>query len=286
MKIITDERCIQYARTGHPERPARISRTLERLREQKELPITWAKPLPAAEESILRAHTRGHVTALEAGEDFDADTPWFPGIGEHTRRSVGGALAAMVSARAGQTAFSLLRPPGHHATREISMGFCYLNSIAIAALEAAASGLKVAVFDFDVHHGNGTEAILLDQPRTAFFSIHQHPCYPGTGTHNVGGNCFNFPVAPMTPRAKYRDVLSKALDGVKQFQPDIVAVSAGFDAYAQDPLAQETLEAEDYHWLGESIRKLGIRTFSVLEGGYSDDLPELILAYLKGLEGI
>lgn len=286
MKVITDERCIQYRRPGHPERPERISRTLEHLRSQKELPINWASPLPASETSILRAHTRGHVASLEAGQDFDGDTPWFPEIGEHARRSVGGALAALASARAGETAFSLMRPPGHHATREVSMGFCYLNSIAIAALEAAASGLKVAVFDFDVHHGNGTEAILLNQPRTEFFSIHQHPCYPGTGTKNVGDNCFNYPVAPMIPRIQYRDVLSRALEGVKHFQPDLVAVSAGFDAYAQDPLAQETLEAEDYHWLGRSIRELGARSFSVLEGGYSEDLPELILAYLKGLEGI
>lgn len=285
MTVITDERCTEYRRAGHPERPSRISGTLERLRNQKELPITWSKPLPASETSILRAHTPGHLASLEAGEDFDADTPWFPGIGDHARRSVGGALAALASARSGQTAFSLLRPPGHHATRQVSMGFCYLNSIAIAALEAAASGLKVAVFDFDVHHGNGTEAILLDQPRTEFFSIHQFPCYPGTGRENVGNNCFNYPVAPMTPRVKYRDTLSRALEGLKTFQPDLVAVSAGFDAYARDPLAQETLEAEDYHWLGKSIRELGARTFSVLEGGYSDDLPELILAYLKGLEG-
>jgi acetoin utilization deacetylase AcuC-like enzyme len=143
----------------------------------------------------------------------------------------------------------------------------------------------VAVYDFDVHHGNGTEAILLNQPGVAFFSIHQFPCYPGTGAANVGDNCFNFPVAPATPAKEYRKIFSKAFDGVKKFKPDLLAVSAGFDAYARDPLAQETLEAEDYHWLGESIRKLGIPAFSILEGGYSDDLPGLILAYLTGLEG-
>jgi acetoin utilization deacetylase AcuC-like enzyme len=141
----------------------------------------------------------------------------------------------------------------------------------------------VAVYDFDVHHGNGTEAILLNQPHAAFFSIHQHPCYPGTGTKHVGNNCFNFPVAPATPREEYRKVLSKALDELKKFKPDLVAVSAGFDAYARDPLAQETLEEEDYYWLGESMRKVGVPVFSVLEGGYSSDLPELILAYLRGL---
>lgn len=286
MNIITDERCVDYHRAGHPERPARIRWTLERLRSQKELPIKWSKPLPASEAAILRAHTPSLVASLDAGEDFDGDTAWFPGIADHARRSAGGALAALALARKGEMAFSLMRPPGHHATREKIMGFCYLNSIAIAALEAAASGAKIAVYDFDVHHGNGTEAILLDQKGTAFFSIHQSPCYPGTGTHDVGSNCFNFPVAPAMPRKQYRDILSKALDGVRKFKPDLVAVSAGFDAYARDPLAQETLEAEDYRWLGKEIRGLGVKTFSVLEGGYSDDLPELILAYLKGLEGI
>jgi len=178
-----------------------------------------------------------------------------------------------------------MRPPGHHATQTQAMGFCYLNSVAIAALEAGASAKRVAVFDFDVHHGNGTEAILLDKPNAAFYSIHQHPCYPGTGTENVGKNCFNFPVAPRTPRESYRKVLTRALDELKQFKPELICVSAGFDCYARDPLAQETLEAEDFFWLGETLRKTDIPFFSVLEGGYSSDLPELIFAYLKGVRG-
>ena len=285
MKVITDERCAEYHRAGHPERPARIIWTEEELRGQKAVEITWAKPLPVSEPAILRAHSPAHVKRLEVPEDFDADTPYFPGIAEHARRSVGGAMAALAAARAGEMAFSLMRPPGHHATREVSMGFCYLNSIAIAALEAAADGMKVAVYDFDVHHGNGTEAILMNQPGTAFFSIHQFPCYPGTGAKDVGKNCFNFPVAPATPHTQYRDVLARALDGVRKFKPDLVAVSAGFDAYAGDPLAQETLLPVDFRWLGEQIRGLDVPTFSVLEGGYSDDLGKLVLAYLKGLAG-
>jgi acetoin utilization deacetylase AcuC-like enzyme len=143
----------------------------------------------------------------------------------------------------------------------------------------------VAVYDFDVHHGNGTEAILLGQPGAFFHSIHQHPCYPGTGTQNVGDNCFNYPLAPRTPRADYRKTLTRALDALKAQQPDVVVVSAGFDAYARDPLAQETLEAEDFQWLGKSLRDLSVPVVSVLEGGYSNDLPELILAYLRGLDG-
>jgi acetoin utilization deacetylase AcuC-like enzyme len=182
--------------------------------------------------------------------------------------------------------FSLMRPPGHHATRNQAMGFCYLNNIAIATLEALATGTKrVAVYDFDVHHGNGTEDILLDHEGAAFFSIHQHPCYPGTGAASVGRNCFNYPVPPATPRNEYRSVLSSALDELKRFKPELVAVSAGFDAYARDPLAQETLEAEDFYWLGQTFHRLDVPVFSLLEGGYSKDLPDLIFAYLKGLEG-
>lgn len=285
MKIITDERCTGYSSAGHPERPARVSRTVEMLREQKELAITWSTPAEVEDAMILRAHTKDHLARVKAAAvEFDGDTPAHPDIFGHAQRSIGGGLAALAAARKGEPAFSLLRPPGHHATRERAMGFCYLNSIAIAALEALATGAKkVAVFDFDVHHGNGTEAILLNNPGAVFFSIHQHPCYPGTGTENVGKNCFNYPVAPRTPREEYRKVFERAFAELRKSKPDVVAVSAGFDAYARDPLAQETLEAEDFHWLGQTVRGLGVPAFSVLEGGYSSALPELILAYLKGL---
>jgi acetoin utilization deacetylase AcuC-like enzyme len=286
MKIITDERCLEYCSPGHPERPERVAATIKRLRRQTGPAIEWLQPAPAPDAAILRAHSSRLVARLEEPRDLDADTPWFPGILDHARRSAGGALAALSFARAGETAFSLMRPPGHHATRGQSMGFCYLNSIAIAVLEGLATGVKrVAVFDFDVHHGNGTEAILLNHGGAAFFSVHQHPCYPGTGAANAGDNCFNYPVAPGTPRVEYRAILSRALEGLKKFKPELVAVSAGFDAYARDPLAQGMLEAEDFHWLGGAIRALGVLAFSVLEGGYSDDLPELILAYLKGIGG-
>jgi acetoin utilization deacetylase AcuC-like enzyme len=285
MKIITDENCTGYSRLGHPERPARITGTLQKLRAQTELPISWAKPGPADEAAILRAHSPAMFVRLKQPEDFDVDTPYHPGIADYALASVGAGLEAMRCARAGEMVFSLMRPPGHHATRDAAMGFCYLNNISIAALEAQATGVgRVAVYDFDVHHGNGTEDILLHHPGTAFFSIHQHPCYPGSGAANIGENCFNFPVPPHLPRGEYRKVLSKALSAMERFHPDLIAVSAGFDAYARDPLAQGTLEAEDFYWLGQSLRKLGVPMFSLLEGGYSKDLPELIFAYLKGLE--
>jgi acetoin utilization deacetylase AcuC-like enzyme len=286
MKIITDERCTGYSHPGHPERPGRISGTLEGLRRQTDLVLSWGKPEPAPEAALLRAHAPEHLRRLNQAEDFDMDTPFFAGIGDFARASAGAALAALAAARSGETVFSLMRPPGHHATRERAMGFCYLNNVAIAVLEALTAGFKrVAVYDFDVHHGNGTEAILLNKPGAAFFSIHQFPCYPGTGTRNVGDNCFNYPVPPRTPRSEYRHILTDALEHLQAFKPDLVAVSAGFDAYARDPLAQETLEAEDFNWLGQGLRKLGVPVLSLLEGGYSDDLPDLILAYLKGIEG-
>jgi acetoin utilization deacetylase AcuC-like enzyme len=286
MKIITDERCAGYSQPGHPERPKRITGTVEALRAQTQLPITWAAPPRADDEVILRAHSAEHLERLNEPEDFDLDTPFFPHVAEYARTSVGAALEALRAAREGENAFSLMRPPGHHATSTRAMGFCYLNNIAIATLEALATGAKrVAVYDFDVHHGNGTEAILLDRSGAAFFSIHQFPCYPGTGARNVGRNVFNYPVLPQTPRVEYRNILARALARLQEFQPELVGVSAGFDCYARDPLAQETLEAEDFHWIGERLRKLGVPVFSVLEGGYSSDLPELILAYLMGLEG-
>ena len=287
MMVVNDERCIEYSTLGHPERPARIIQTLALLRERTDPPLRWASPVPVKQALLARAHTPEHIQAISAAErDFDGDTPTYPKIFEHAKRSVGSALSAMQAARNGNAVFSLMRPPGHHATRNRAMGFCYLNNMAVTVLEARATGIdRVAVYDFDVHHGNGTEAILIDQAGTGVYSVHQYPCYPGTGTGNVGPNCHNYPVAPHTPRKAYRQALEIALANLARFKPELILVSAGFDAYARDPLAQGTLEAEDYHWLGQSIRHLGIPAFSLLEGGYSSDLPNLILAYLKGLGG-
>ena len=201
MKIITDENCTSYSRFGHPENPRRVAATIERLKNQNEISIEWITPAKISDEQILRAHSPEMLARLKIPQDFDADTPFFENISEYARASVAAALDALKIARNGENVFSLVRPPGHHATREKSMGFCYLNNIAIAALEAlATSTKKIAVFDFDVHHGNGTEDILLNHEGAAFFSIHQFPAYPGTGEKNAGKNCFNYPVAPSVPR--------------------------------------------------------------------------------------
>ncbi len=287
MNIIHDSRCAEYHQPGHPERPQRVVRTVEKLKAQSDLPVEWLEPLPVSDESLLRAHTRAHLKALAEPDAFDADTPAYPGIAEHARRSVGAALHALKLCRENKAAFSLMRPPGHHATPGRAMGFCYLNNIAIAALEARATGFKkVAVFDFDVHHGNGTEDILLNREGCAFFSVHQWPAYPGSGKDHRGNNCFNYPVSPNQPATAYKAACTAALEELKRFGPDLIAVSAGFDAYKGDLLCQQNMDIMDFHWLGKAIRDLGIPSFSLLEGGYSKALPELILAYLKGLNDI
>ena len=241
--IITDDACTGYSRPGHPERPQRITNTVELLKRQTELPVTWAKPGGSATDAqILRAHTPAMLARLDEPADFDEDTPFFEGISTRARVSATAALDALKLARAGKTVFSLMRPPGHHATSNKSMGFCYLNNAAIATLEAQAMGCKrVAVFDFDVHHGNGTDDILLNRPGIEFFSVHQHPGYPDTGAENHGRNCFNYPIVANTPRMMYRAKLAHAIDDLRSFRPELVVVSAGFDAYLRDPLADGTL---------------------------------------------
>ena len=284
MHVITDERCLGYSQPGHPERPQRVAGTLALLREQREIEIIWEEPLAVTDEAIARAHEQAHLQRISnPNGPLDGDTPDYPEIDAHARRSIGGGLRALELAREGKLNFSLLRPPGHHATRDQAMGFCYFNSIAITALAARAAGVeKVAVFDFDVHHGNGTEDILRTVEGTAFFSIHQHPAYPGTGQKSFD-NCHNYTVPPDTPNDGWRKTASTALADLKKYNPDLLCVSAGFDAYKRDPLCQQQLEVEDFTWIARQLRQLNKPQANLLEGGYSSDLPKLILAYLKGL---
>ncbi len=284
MHVITDKRCLNYSQQGHPERPQRIAATLEFLRAQKEIEVIWDKPALAKESLIEKAHILEHIHLVENPIDaFDADTPNYPDIDAHARRSVGGALRALELAQKNKPNFSLLRPPGHHATKKKAMGFCFFNSIAITAFAARSAGVKkVAVFDFDVHHGNGTEDILRKVDGTAFFSIHQHPAYPGTGSESFH-NCHNFTVAPNSSNLIWRKSASAALAEMNKFDPDLICVSAGFDAYKRDPLCQQQLEIDDYQWIGQQLRSLKKPLANILEGGYSNDLPKLIFAYLKGI---
>ena len=265
-----------------PEQPARVLRTAQHL--QAIHPgWSWQRPGLPDEALLLAAHTPALVKRIAMPPDIDDDTPHFPGIQEHARRAVGAALQAATVAQEGPPAFSLMRPPGHHATRGRAMGFCYLNPIAVTALHEAGRGRRVAVWDFDAHHGNGTEDILLGRTGVFFTSVHQHPGYPGTGTGS-SANCLNFPVAPHTPRDKHLEALARSWQAVLDFQPDLVLVSAGFDAYARDPITAMSLETGDFAELGRWLRQAGRPAAAILEGGYSPDLPVLIDAFLSAWE--
>src|SRR5260370_930949 len=280
MTIFHHPRCLEYSSPGHPERPERIARTAPLLRDRHP-DWAWRKPTAATDAQLLRAHSREHVEGVaNALEHFDLDTPFYSNIEEHARRSAGAAIEATHSALRGENAFSLMRPPGHHATRDRAMGFCYFSNVAVAALDALENGAeRIAIWDFDVHHGNGTEAIVAHDRRIQFASIHQFPAYPGTGAKSFA-NVDNYPVAPFTPRNEHVHVAKDSLEKLLTFKPDLLLVSAGFDAYVRDPLLQLTLEREDFAKFGAWLSNIDIPVAVVLEGGYSDDLPDLIDAFL------
>jgi len=289
MVIVYSPRCLDYAAAGHPENPDRVRSAVAQLHKDFH---TWITPTPCTDEDILRVHTRELLNAVRTGTFADADTPVFPEIFEIAKLSAGGAMLAAEHALAGRPAFSLMRPPGHHAERNRVMGFCYLNNIAIAVAKAFESSPKmrrIAILDFDCHHGNGTEDIFRGDERVLFVSLHQSPCYPGTGLVSER-NCLNYPLPPGTGPERFLATLDETLGRIATFQPDLLAVSAGFDAYKSDPITHMGLEVETFHDIGRRLADLtqpapstpALACFAVLEGGYSREFAKCVEAFVNG----
>jgi len=289
---------------GHPERPARIRAIAGALAAPAFADLDRRAAPMAALEEVLRCHPAAHVARLEGLVPdrglamADADTILSPGSWEAALRAVGGAVAAVDAVLDGpdRTAFVAMRPPGHHAERTRAMGFCLFSTAAIAAKHALdARGLgRVAVLDFDVHHGNGTQDCLLDEGRAIFVSSHQMPLYPGTGAADeVGahGQIVNLPLTPGSDGAAMRAAWSRALARVRDFRPDLILVSAGFDAHRDDPLGGLNWTEADYGWITAQIRDLadGVcegRVVSLLEGGYDlGALAASVAVHVAGLQG-
>ncbi|HVA35696.1 MAG TPA: histone deacetylase family protein [Stellaceae bacterium] len=288
--LVTHEACLRHdPGSYHPESPARLKAVLDGLSGAPFGKLQHRQAPKADLSDIARAHPRAFVEAVLAAVPknghaaIDADTVLSPGSGEAALRAASAMVAAVdaVVEGAANNAFCAVRPPGHHAEPQHPMGFCIFNNVAIGAERARkVHGLaRVGIVDFDVHHGNGTQAIFESDAGVFFASTHQSPLYPGTGARGERGvgNVFNVPLSPMSGSNEFRaamsDIILPALDA---FAPELILVSAGFDAHRADPLAQLQLEEADYAWITERLLELAAkhakgRLVSTLEGGYDLD---------------
>lgn len=287
---------------GHSERPARLKAVLEAL---ADTPFDRREAPLADKAAIQRVHAPAYVEALESAfaearggrVRLDPDTYISSGSREAAYRAAGACIAAVDAVLGGDDdmAFCAVRPPGHHAEPSAAMGFCVFNNVAIAALHALeAHGLsRVAIVDFDVHHGNGSQSVAEKEPRLLFASTHQAPLYPGTGgadEHGRDNNIINAPLPAGAGSVQWRAAMEmRLLPALEAFSPELILVSAGFDAHKADPLAQMELEDADFAWIGARLRELSLqhcngKLVSTLEGGY--DLAALarsVSAYLGAL---
>ena len=286
---------------GHPERVARIE-TVDRVIERHGGPLERAEAPAVTDDQILRAHTGRYLEMLSSNVpaqgwvSLDPDTHMGPDSLTAARHAAGANIAAVEAVLAGETraAFCAVRPCGHHAEQGRAMGFCFLSNVALGALHALdALGLKrVAIVDFDVHHGNGTQDIFWEDGRVLFASTHQMPLFPGTGAADETGigNIVNVPLPPYTGGAELRAAFEqRILPAVTAHEPELLMISAGFDAHRDDPLANLQWTAEDFRWATERLCEAAEeccegRVVSTLEGGYDlDGLAEGVAAHLDVL---
>jgi acetoin utilization deacetylase AcuC-like enzyme len=296
---------LHNAGPGHPEAARRLV-AIDRLLEERAPAFLERREAPKASlEQIERVHPAPYpkeILEAEPISDYrylDPDTAMSPGSGEAALRGAGAACAAVDALLGGEAkrAFVAMRPPGHHAEPDRPMGFCLFNTIAVGAMQARhAHGLgRIAIFDFDVHHGNGTQAAFWEDPETLYLSTHQMPLYPGTGATDESGSFGNIVNAPcpagMSSAAWRRLVQSRILPRIEAFRPQLVMLSAGFDAHRADPLAQLQLEEADFAWVTQEAVALAERhaegrVVAVLEGGYDPPaLARSVLAHLEALAG-
>jgi acetoin utilization deacetylase AcuC-like enzyme len=304
--LYTHPACLEHdPGRHHPESAARLRAVLAALEGPEFARLERREAPEAPAKDLLRVHSRRHVERIlgavpKTGHAaIDADTVLSPASGAAALRAAGAVVAAVdaVVAKEAANAFCAVRPPGHHAEPERAMGFCLFNNAAIGALRAReAYGLaRVAVIDFDVHHGNGTQAAFETDGSLFYASTHQYPLYPGTGAASeIGvGNIVNVPLRPMSGSSQFRlGVTQRILPALDAFRPELVLVSAGFDAHRNDPLAQLMLEEADYTWVTEKLVEIAQRhaegrLIATLEGGY--DLAALgasVAAHVRVLMSI
>ena len=293
---------------GHPECPQRLDAIADQLLASGlDIALQHREAPLATLEQIERAHTVNYVTQLRefmeqvqrSGESrhLDPDTVVCPGTWRAALRAAGAAVAATEAVFRGEVenAFCSVRPPGHHATRSETMGFCFFNNVAIAARHALdVLGLeRVAIIDFDVHHGNGTEDIIAGDDRVLMASFFQHPLYPNSGAVPMGTNMVNVPIPPYTRGMEVREIIDAMwMPQLEEFAPQMLFISAGFDAHREDDLGQLGLVEADYEWITRRLKDLadrhcGGRIVSCLEGGYAlSALARSVVTHLRVLADV